>query len=53
MEILEKDLFMLQKEYILNPKTDLIPLCPNCHAMVHKRKPAYSIEELKKFMQNT
>lgn len=24
------------KEYILNPLTDLIPVCPNCHSMLHK-----------------
>jgi hypothetical protein len=30
---------------------DLIPVCPNCHAMIHRRKPAaYSIEEVKEFV---
>lgn len=24
------------KEYVLNPFTDLIPVCPNCHSMLHK-----------------
>ena len=31
----------------VNPITDLIPLCPNCHAMIHRRDQAISIEELK------
>tara|TARA_R110001606_G_scaffold397550_1_gene574391 strand:- start:907 stop:1587 length:681 start_codon:yes stop_codon:yes gene_type:complete len=35
------------KEYKINPIKDLIPVCPNCHSMLHKRKPAYTIEELK------
>jgi 5-methylcytosine-specific restriction protein A len=35
------------KEYKINPAEDLVPVCPNCHAMIHKRKPAYSIEEIK------
>lgn len=35
------------KGYKLNPIKDLRPVCPNCHAMLHQRKPAYSIEELK------
>jgi 5-methylcytosine-specific restriction protein A len=26
---------------------DLIPLCPNCHAMVHRRRPPLTVEELK------
>lgn len=42
----------IKKEYEINYKTDLIPICPNCHAMIHKRKPAYTIEELKTIMKN-
>ncbi len=42
------DLASIGKEYKVNPKDDLRPVCPNCHAMLHKSKPAYSIEELKK-----
>lgn len=33
--------------YVVDPKTDLKPVCPNCHAMLHKRSPPYSIDELK------
>ncbi|HHL32983.1 MAG TPA: HNH endonuclease [Desulfobulbaceae bacterium] len=33
--------------YQINPVTDLIPVCPNCHAMMHKRNPPYSVQELK------
>lgn len=40
------------KEYSINPITDLIPVCPNCHAMLHKRNPAYSLEELKLLINN-
>jgi 5-methylcytosine-specific restriction protein A len=32
---------------VLNPATDLAPLCPNCHAIVHKRNPPLDISELK------
>ncbi|GHC65141.1 HNH endonuclease [Ulvibacter litoralis] len=41
------DISTIGKEYSVNPITDLIPVCPNCHAMLHKQKPAYSVEELK------
>lgn len=34
-------------EYNINPVADLRPVCANCHRMLHKRKPALSIEELK------
>jgi hypothetical protein len=34
-------------ERTTNARTDLIPVCPNCHAMLHRRSPVpYSIEEL-------
>jgi len=37
--------------YEVDPATDLVPLCPNCHAMIHRRRPAYSIEELKALLK--
>lgn len=33
--------------YIINPNTDLAPLCPNCHAVAHRRSPPFSIDELR------
>lgn len=27
----------INEEYSVNPETDLIPVCPNCHAMLHKK----------------
>jgi 5-methylcytosine-specific restriction protein A len=39
------------KEHILDPMRDLRPVCPNCHAMLHKRKRPYSIEEMKNILQ--
>lgn len=34
------------EDYQLNPEEDLRPLCPNCHAMVHRTEPPRSIEEM-------
>jgi len=42
------DISTIGKEYKVDPIRDLRPVCPNCHAMLHKRKPAYSIEDIKK-----
>lgn len=28
----------IKNEYIVNPLTDMIPVCPNCHAMLHVKK---------------
>jgi 5-methylcytosine-specific restriction protein A len=36
----------IKKEYQVDPINDLRPLCPNCHAMIHRRIPALSIDEL-------
>lgn len=35
------------KEYIVNPKTDLVPVCPNCHAMIHRKRPPFLVEEMR------
>jgi len=31
----------------VDPATDLRPVCPNCHEMLHKKDPPYTIEELR------
>jgi|TARA_Y100001001_G_scaffold49336_1_gene45440 5-methylcytosine-specific restriction protein A len=33
-----------------DPRTDLVPLCPNCHSAIHKRKPALTPDELREIM---
>ncbi len=33
-----------------DPSTDLVPLCPNCHRAIHKRKPALTPDELREIM---
>ena len=37
-------------EYRVDPVRDLRPVCPNCHAMIHRRTPAYGIEELTRLL---
>ncbi|MCD8102580.1 MAG: HNH endonuclease [Alistipes sp.] len=34
------------QEYRVSPETDLIPICANCHAMVHRKTPPYEPGEL-------
>jgi 5-methylcytosine-specific restriction protein A len=36
------------KEYKIDPIADLIPVCPNCHAMVHRVEPPLTVEQLRK-----
>lgn len=40
------------EEYIIDPVNDLIPVCPNCHAMIHKANPCLSISELRIILKN-
>ena len=35
-------------EYSVDPIKDLIPICPNCHAMIHRENPTLTIEEMKR-----
>jgi len=37
----------IQEGHELDAKKDLRPVCPNCHAMLHRREPVFSIDELK------
>lgn len=47
-----KPLSNIRKGYKLNPIEDLRPVCPNCHAVIHQRKPEpYTIEEMKNLLR--
>ncbi|EEY99122.1 hypothetical protein VCSRO70_3615 [Vibrio cholerae] len=46
------DLAHVGEAYIVNPIEDLKPVCPNCHAMLHKTKPAMSVEKLKELVSS-
>lgn len=45
-----KPLGELGGEYELDPINDLAPVCPNCHAMLHRKRPALTIEELRQLL---
>ncbi|MCU1251427.1 MAG: endonuclease [Edaphobacter sp.] len=42
----------LQSHYIVDPVLDLRPVCPNCHAMLHRRTPPYSVTELRRIVED-
>jgi len=37
--------------YRVDPVSDLRPVCPNCHAMLHRRRPPLSLEELRALLR--
>jgi predicted HNH restriction endonuclease len=45
------DLSKAPRNYQVDPAKDLVPVCPNCHAMLHSERPAISVETLKKSLK--
>lgn len=43
----------IKAQYGVNPVKDLRPVCPNCHAVLHMRNPAYSINEVKAMLSHS
>jgi len=39
-------------DYQVDPIADLRPVCANCHAVLHRKEPPYSIEEVKEFIRS-
>ena len=37
----------LGPDYVIDPIDDLVPVCPNCHSMMHKKDPPFTIDEMK------
>ncbi|NRO99617.1 hypothetical protein GWC77_27575 [Paraburkholderia sp. NMBU_R16] len=44
------DIASIGVEYEVDPRAHLRPVCPNCHAMLHTRRPAMDIDELKSML---
>jgi len=40
----------IARRYQVDPIQDLRPVCPNCHAVIHIRTPAYTISEVKEMI---
>ena len=41
-----KPLSSVQEGYQVDPLRDMRPICPNCHAVVHRREPPYSVDDV-------
>jgi 5-methylcytosine-specific restriction enzyme A len=46
-----KPLSEIGQRYELSPIDDLRPICPNCHAMIHRSSPAMTIDELRRIVR--
>jgi 5-methylcytosine-specific restriction protein A len=38
------------KSYQIDPISDLRPVCPNCHAMIHLKNPPMTIDKMKELI---
>ena len=47
-----RDLASVGEEYEVDPNKDLRPVCPNCHAMLHRGATKLTIDELKKILRH-
>jgi hypothetical protein len=48
-----KELSTVGPAYEVDPIEDLRPVCPNCHAMLHKRRPAFTPDELRRILRGS
>jgi len=46
-----KQISEIGETYKIDPIKDLRPVCPNCHAILHRRKPPYTTDEVKGFLR--
>lgn len=44
-------LAQIRKEYVVDPINDLVPVCANCHAMLHRQNPPVPVTELRRLME--
>lgn len=42
----------IKRNYQVDPKKDLRPICPNCHAMIHKKNPPFTEKEFKALLKS-
>ena len=41
----------MEDGHIVDPIKELFPVCSNCHSMIHRKKPPYTIDELKNIIK--
>jgi predicted HNH restriction endonuclease len=46
-----RPLASIAASYTIDPVADLRPVCPNCHAVLHRRDPPYTNDELREILR--
>lgn len=47
-----KPIHEIGNEYKIDSVNDLIPVCPNCHLILHSKDPAYTPQQIKDILKN-
>lgn len=43
-----KPLYEIKEDYVVDPVKDFVPVCPNCHMVLHSKKDGvYTVEEVR------
>jgi predicted HNH restriction endonuclease len=45
-----RPLHELSEEYEVDPISDLRPVCPSCHAVIHRRDPPFTLSEIREML---
>lgn len=46
-----KPLHAIKEDYVVDPISDLVPVCPNCHMVIHSKKDGvYTVEEVREML---
>lgn len=40
----------IRKEHLVDPKVDLVPVCPNCHALIHSRSMPMDVKTARRIL---
>ena len=43
----------IAEEYLIDIEEDLVPVCANCHMIIHSKNPPYTIEEVNSFYNSS
>jgi hypothetical protein len=41
---------LMAERRVVDPRSELVPLCSNCHTLVHREDPPFTIEQLRSFV---
>lgn len=47
-----KPIATIGKKYVVDPLVDLVPVCANCHSVIHLHVPPYTVDEVKGMIES-